>query len=559
MGLRFRLSHDALRGVFGCMVAWLVVLSVANSLTNARMGAVARAAEPPAREASRPTCKLTISLVNARTGDALPGIVRIVDTEGRGVELPELINRGQGIEQRGPIHDWWVLPARSEVTVPAAALRVKALSGLETDLAEERVDLTGKTQATLEVPLVRFYRARERGYLAGNTHLHLMKLSKQQADRYLQQVPLADGLDVVFLSYLERAGADLDYTSNKYTRREARTVVARASANGARARASPQFWLARRGLWPHLAVGHSVYHSASEHRPGHYRRGGRRAAAASRDRRGAAGRRQGHLAHNLFGFEDIPNWVTGRVHANNIFDGSARGSYKDTYYHYLNIGLRVPFSSGTDWFIYDFSRVYVTSDRAITPTEWLQRLADGKTFITNGPLVELTIDERPVGSVIELEKPREVKVRGRAIGRVDFKRIELVQNGRVTRTAKCEKDGAHFVATLDESLPIDTPAWLALRTPPPPVQEDAELQEPVAENEFGGALFAHSSPIYVNVAKQGVFDRATAASLVAQMKSDWGKIQAQAVFDNQSQRKRVEQVYDEAIGVLEKKLAAEAR
>ena len=47
--------------------------------------------------------------------------------------------------------------------------------------------------------------------------LHLMKLSKQQADRYLREVPLADGLEIVFLSYLERAKADLEYTSNKYS------------------------------------------------------------------------------------------------------------------------------------------------------------------------------------------------------------------------------------------------------------------------------------------------------------------------------------------------------
>ncbi len=100
-------------------------------------------------------------------------------------------------------------------------------------------------------------------------------------------------------------------------------------------------------------------------------------------------------AHNLFGFEDIPNWITGRVHANNIFDGSARGSYKDTYYRYLNVGLHVPFSTGTDWFIYDFSRVYVMADRPITPTEWLDRLAAGKSYITNGPLLEFTVDDRP--------------------------------------------------------------------------------------------------------------------------------------------------------------------
>ena len=66
--------------------------------------------------------------------------------------------------------------------------------------------------------------------------------------------------------------------------------------------------------------------------------------------------------------------------------------------------------------------------------------------------------------------------------------------------------GKHFVAELKLSLPIDAPAWLAVRTPPPPVEGRAELQEPVAENEFGGKLFSHTSPIYVTLAGQGVFD-----------------------------------------------------
>ena len=97
---------------------------------------------------------------------------------------------------------------------------LQALSGIETELALERVDLTGKRHAKLQMRLLRFYDARRNGCLAGNTHLHLRKLSKQQADRYLQQVPLADGLDVVFLSYVERANDDLEYTSNNYTRRQ---------------------------------------------------------------------------------------------------------------------------------------------------------------------------------------------------------------------------------------------------------------------------------------------------------------------------------------------------
>ena len=37
---------------------------------------------------------------------------------------------------------------------------------------------------------------------------------------------------------------------------------------------------------------------------------------------------------------------------------AAAARYEENYYRYLNIGLRMPISTGTDWFIYDFSRVY---------------------------------------------------------------------------------------------------------------------------------------------------------------------------------------------------------
>ena len=162
-------------------------------------------------------CALAIELVERGTGKPISGIVRIATEDGKTLLPSELVARGQGIEQSGPIHEWSVLTEATTINVPAAPLVIRAVSGLETDLAEQRIDLTGKRNTELRIPLLRFARARSSGYVAGNTHLHLMKLSRQQSDRYLKQVPLADGLDIVFISYLERAEADLDYTSNKYT------------------------------------------------------------------------------------------------------------------------------------------------------------------------------------------------------------------------------------------------------------------------------------------------------------------------------------------------------
>ena len=57
--------------------------------------------------------------------------------------------------------------------------------------------------------------------------------------------------------------------------------------------------------------------------------------------------------HNAFGFEDIPDWIAGVVDAQNIFDGGNKGDYEDTFYRYMDVGLRVPFSTGTDWFMFD--------------------------------------------------------------------------------------------------------------------------------------------------------------------------------------------------------------
>jgi hypothetical protein len=509
-----------------------------------------------ARKAYAETCKLTISLVDEQTKSPLPGIVQIRDAQGELVELSELVNRGQGIEQKGPIHDWWVLARPTEITVPATAIEVRGLSGLETEASRQRVDLTGLSQSTLKLPLVRFYQARERGQVAGNTHLHLMKLSKQQADRYLQEVPLADGLEVVFLSYLERAGADLEYTSNKYSRAELKRLSKEHLHWGHGQEHRHNFGSHGEGYGHILLLDTPYIVQPVSIGPGITKAG----ADAPPLQEGIDEARRGGgkviWAHNSFGFEDIPNWVTGRVHANNIFDGSARGSYKDTYYRYLNLGLRVPFSTGTDWFIYDFSRAYVTTDRPITPKEWLDRLAEGKSFITNGPLLEWTVDQKPVGSVIDLAGPATLTARGKAVGRADFKRIEIVRNGRVVETAASEKKDGHFVAAIEFPLTIDSPCWLALRTPPPPVKDDPQLQEPVARNEFGESLFAHTSPIYVDMSSKGVFDPSTAAELVAQMKSDWEKIQSQAVFADPEQRRRVSQVYLEAIDVLEKRIAA---
>src|SRR5688572_2200440 len=77
-----------------------------------------------------PRCRLTLELVDAQTGETLPGLAQIVTNEGLAVPLEELINRGQGLAANAPISRWWVVSRRSTVEVPAERLKLKAFSGL---------------------------------------------------------------------------------------------------------------------------------------------------------------------------------------------------------------------------------------------------------------------------------------------------------------------------------------------------------------------------------------------------------------------------------------------
>lgn len=506
-------------------------------------------------EPAPPDCSLTLQLTDGAGGPALAGLVQLRDQAGQLVPLPDLLARGFGLEAGPAIHDWWVLPGAATVQVPAGKLTLRAFAGLETDVAELALDLTGKRHARAEAPLSRFYNAAERGYRSANTHLHLRKLSREQADRYLTEAPLADGLDVVFLSYLERAIEDLDYTSNKYTKSELDHLSQHGAKLGNGEEHRHNFTEQGQGyghvmllnipeLIQPVSIGPGITKQGTDGLP--LRPGIEKAREFGS---------KVIWCHNDWGLEDIPGWLGGRLHANNIFDGGTHGSYKHSFYRYLNAGLRVPFSTGTDWFMYDFSRVYVPSAGPLTPEAWLDVLAQGQSTITNGPLLEFTVNGRGPGQAVELAAPGDLTIEASALGRVDFQRLELVRNGVVARTSDTRAEAGHFRADLQCRLSIDAPCWLALRSPPPPVADDPELQAPVPKNEYGCDLFAHTSAVYVRLAGRDHFDIAAAESLLAEMRESRHFIDEHARFGDRDERDRVLAVYDEGIAELTGRIA----
>jgi hypothetical protein len=498
---------------------------------------------PPSRPADpSPTCRLSVKLTEAETGKATAGLVRIRTAEGSALKFDELVNRGTMLSPDHGARQWHVVLGSAVLSVPGAEVTIEAISGLETELAQQSVDLRDRESAEVALPLKRFGRIADKGWRGGNTHLHLHSLTRDEADRYLRSIARADELELVFVSYLSRAKADERYISNQYARGDLRALSGHGVAFAWGEEHRHNFGVGGEGyghvmlldvkeLIHPVSIGPGIMGAGTDAPPL------RRVLEQARRDGGTT-----IWCHNAWGFERVSDWVAGLLDAHNIFDGGSYGNFEDGFYRLMNIGLRVPFSTGTDWFLFDFSRVYVQLDGALTTERWLEALKRGRSFITNGPLLELDVDGHGPGDLVSLAQPRALPVSARAVGRADFQKMELVYNGRQVAAGRSRAVGGHYEASLKTAIRIDQPGWLAVR-----VTSDAK-------NELGAPLFGHTSAVYFELAGKRIFDPAVAGKLIADMEEAIRRIEKQGKFADAAERDAVLGVYREGIATLGRRL-----
>ena len=510
--------------------------------------------------------RVKITLTEATTtGEivAVPGLIRCEDSSGNTVEIVELLNRGTGITLAGEsadreIHSWSVLPRTMTITLPQQSVKLEAFSGIETELATATIDLSGRAMAEVTIPLERFSQQDQQQWRTANTHLHIMKLSREECDRYLTEIPAADHLDVVFVSHLERAIVDATYITNRYSTADLNRLSETTGVlfgwgeeHRHNMNAGPEGYghvmlLNIQELIQPVSIGKGIMKQGTDGIP--------------LARGILSAKRQGGTivwCHNGWGRESTPNLFQKNVDAVNIFDGGTRSSYSDSFYRYLNAGLRVPFSTGTDWCQYDFSRVYARMNEPLTVENWLQALRLGRSFITNGPLLDLDVNDHKIGDAVVLSKAdRQLRVRATAKGRRDFDRLEVIIDGEIVfSTASCPVDG-HFEAVIDQNLTVTKSGWLAVRTPPPSVPDDAQREQKTPLNEYGREIFSHTSPIYVEIDGRKHFDMETARQLLMEMEMHRDFINDTFEFADAHERAHVLQVYADGMKALQQQMTA---
>jgi hypothetical protein len=158
------------------------------------------------------------------------------------------------------------------------------------------------------------------------------------------------------------------------------------------------------------------------------------------------------------------------------------------YYRYLNSGYRLPLVGGTDKMSsavpVGLYRTYARLDGEFSYKAWCRAVRSGRTFLSGGPLVTLSVDGREPGGTVELPGPGTVSIHAAVRSIFPLGSLEVVRNGEVV--ARAEANGGRQ-AEINEELRIHANSWIACRA----FGIDNHL------DEWGRRVFAHTSPVYV--------------------------------------------------------------
>jgi hypothetical protein len=197
----------------------------------------------------------------------------------------------------------------------------------------------------------------------------------------------------------------------------------------------------------------------------------------------------------------------------NLYGGIDPYSLSD-WYRYLNCGYLVAAVGGTDKMTADTAvgtvRTYarIAPDRPFTYGNWMDAVRRAETFVTYGPLLDFTVDGRPMGSRIGmLANGGTVDVTWQVSSvTVPPSRVELVVNGEIRESVAAPSGDADngWHASGSWSVKVEKSAWLALLVR----GHYADKPEIIA---------AHSTPVIVDVEGSPLLAAADAVTILVQI------------------------------------------
>lgn len=157
------------------------------------------------------------------------------------------------------------------------------------------------------------------------------------------------------------------------------------------------------------------------------------------------------------------------------------------YYRFLDLGYKLTALAGSDFpwcgpkvAQIGNARFYAYTGKPLSYPEWFAAVKAGRTFVTTGPMLLLTVNGKMPGDSVDVPRGGKLRIAAEAFGhkgQVPLRSLEVVGHGRVLGRAS---GGSPERMTVDLELPIEQGIWIAARC------------------EAGAGQIAHTTPVYVS-------------------------------------------------------------
>jgi len=185
----------------------------------------------------------------------------------------------------------------------------------------------------------------------------------------------------------------------------------------------------------------------------------------------------------------------------------------------------------TDWFVSSSNRVYVDVGADFSYDGWLEGLRAGRTFITNGPLLRMTVAGRGPGDEILAPGGPTLPVAVEWAGALPIDRIEIIRDGEVV--AVSDDLGGTSAGTFTADIAVEESRWLAARC------------WGRHRTSYGHSLWAHTSPVYLHPRPAAARAREASAGFMDSIDGATTWLRTKARFDDAGQRDRMLQLFAE--------------
>lgn len=460
--------------------------------------------------------KITGRIIDKASGEVVEARVQILSSGGT------FLHPADALLKVGPGVPFFYSNGHFTVDAPRGLTQILVERGTEYRPAQITLDVAKRGATAVDIFVERWSILGDQGWHPGNTHIHYDQ-HEQRPDERLYLDPRVEDLRVTAISILTRR--DLPYASNKYP---PGLLTDFSSAHhhvecGEESRHNSQPWemgyghimlLRIKEIVEPISRGILVDETDPDYPPLCY--------ACDE------AHRQGGIViwcHNGNGMEAPVAAALGKLDAMNFFDPYWMDPEYDLWYALLNCGFRLPASTGSDWFLCSANRVYAYTGRTFQYADWVAALQNGRTFITNGPALTLTVNDQLPGASIVATPGSHVTATLAWQSYYAVQRVELIWNGQVTHAQTFPAGVSAGQLYVDVDVPTD--GWLAARV------------ASQVRDSFYQPLYAHTSPIYITTGRRPAERIAAAARFDQALSEALAWVKQQGRFRTATQQQEV--------------------